>query len=175
MLALALQKLGAQSYVYDLVEEMYALSAQKIGDANVYREVKEIPRNMFDIIVCNLVVCIVEEEEVENIITNIKNELKPGGKAYIGFCNPLIFNIPESNLDIRHPTEHGYCDNHTYKKTKKEGGYEIIEIHRPVEWYEELFEKVGLPLSQKYFTPEYSLHGNNINDFIIMELEKKED
>jgi hypothetical protein len=64
--------------------------------------------------------CIVPEDEVKSILKNIKNFLNETGLVYIGFCNPKIFQVAESNLDFRFPTGNKYEDNHDYKKVKKE-------------------------------------------------------
>jgi 2-polyprenyl-3-methyl-5-hydroxy-6-metoxy-1,4-benzoquinol methylase len=172
VLALAVKKLGGNIKVYDINSEMREKSGQKIGEENIYHNVQDIPQNFFDIVICNLVLCIVPEDEVKNILANIKNELKDSGAAYIGFCNPKIFNVTESNLDFRFPTGDGYESNHQYKKIKKEGGYEIIETHRPIEWYEKTFSEAGLKLTDTSFTPEYELNGTSIKDFVIFKLTK---
>lgn len=172
VLALATSKLGGNVKVWDIHTEMREKSGQKIGSENIYHSVDEIPKNFFDVIICNLVLCIVPEDEVKRIVTNIKDELKEGGFALIGFCNPKIFSVKESNLDFRFPTGEPYEANHQYKKIKKEGGYEIIETHRPIEWYEKIYNETGLKLEGKYYTPHYELKGEEIEDFIIFKLIK---
>lgn len=172
VLAFAIQKLGGDTKVYDIGPEMREKSGAKIGPKNIYSSPEEIPQNYFDIIICNLVLCIVPEAEVRNIVENIKNELKEGGVIYTGFCNPKIFQVAESQLDFRFPTGDTYESNHNYKKIKKEGGYEIIETHRPNEWYQQVFEEAGLKVVDKIYTPEYELKGNKIRDFIIFKLSK---
>lgn len=170
VLALALKKLGANIKEFDINPDFVIKAAEKIGQENVYSSVEQIPKNHFDFIICNLVLCIVPEEEVKNIVANIKDLLNDSGFAYIGFCNPKIFDVPESNLDFRFQTGDAYDKNHKYKKVKKEGGYEIIEDHRPIEWYENIFKEAGLNVVDEIFTPEYELKGKNIKDFIIFKL-----
>ncbi len=172
VLALALKRLGADVKEYDIFPDMIKEAAKKIGKKNVYHTIKQIPKNHFDFIICNLVLCIVPEKEVENIVKNIHSELNKNGVAYIGFCNPKIFNINESQLDFRFVTDRKYEENHNYKKIKKEGRYEIMELHRPIEWYEKVYKKAGLKLIDKIFTPEYTLKGHKIKDFIIFKLKK---
>ena len=58
-------------------------------------------------------------------------------------------------------------------KTKKEGGYQIVENHRPIEWYERAYKEAGLELADTIFTPEYELGGRQIEDFIIFALKKQ--
>lgn len=170
VLALTLQKMGADVKVWDINPEMREKAGKKIGNENVFHSVSEIPTNHFNIVICNLVVCIVPETEVRAIAENIRKVLRTGGTAYIGFCNPKIFQVVESNLDFRQPTGNAYEENHRYQKIKKEGGYKIIEDHRPLEWYEEVFTEAGLKVEEKIFTPEYELGGSKIQDFVIFKL-----
>ena len=115
--------------------------------------------------------CIVPEKEVVNILKNIYLEIKNGGFVYIGFCNPLIFDVQSLRLILE-------CRQNTNTKIiiiikkKKEGNYEIVESHRPIEWYEKEFKVAGLNLVDTIFTPEYELKGRKIKDFAIFKLQK---
>ncbi|MBU0661319.1 class I SAM-dependent methyltransferase [Patescibacteria group bacterium] len=172
VLLTALKKLGAKVKEYDISEYFRKQAAEKIGINNIYKTVDEIPSNYFDFVICNLVLCIVNEDEVKRIVTNIKNTLNKKGVAYIGFCNPKLLNIPETNLDLRPKPNQPYEKNHSYIKTKKEGGYQIIENHRPIEWYENVYKEIGLTLKDTIYTSEYKLNGCKIKDFIIFKLIK---
>jgi hypothetical protein len=170
ILAHMLQRWWSDIKVYDLSSEMCDMSAERIWQNNVYRNPIEIPSSSYDVIICNLVLCIVDEEEVKRIMATMRDKLNSTGKLYVWFCNPLIYNIHESHLDIRYPTKHNYDENHTYTKVKKEWGYEIIEAHRPMSRYEMVFESVGLLVTDVHFTPEYVLNWYSIKDFVIYEL-----
>jgi len=172
MLAAALKKLGAEIKTWDISVEMRELAGEKIGSRNVYNKLTDIPNDYFDVIICNLVLCINPEKEVKTIVKNVKDFLNKKGRAFIGFCNPLIFNVPESRIDIRMQTGKKYDENHQYTKIKKEGKYKIIEDHRPIEWYEKVYQQAGLQVVKKYFTPEYMFKKKTIKDFIIFELRK---
>ena len=172
VLVLALKKLGADVKEYDISEDMRKQASQKIGKENIYDKVEDIPKNKFDFVICNLVLCIVSEDEVKRIVRNIKNSLNANGFAYIGFCNPKLLNVPETQLDLRPTPKHRYEENHSYMKTKKEGGYQVIENHRPIEWYEKVYKDAGLKLVDTIFTPEYELKQRKIKDFIIFKLKK---
>lgn len=170
VLASALQKAGANVVCFDISAEMLEAAAAKIGVENVYYLVQEIPERAFDIVVCNLVLCIVEEDVVREILANLKRLVRSGGRIFIGFCNPLIFQVEESQLDLREPTGAEYECVHDFWKVKKEGGYRIVEKHRPLEWYQAAFRAEGLILRETHFTPEYTLGGFDIQDFVIFEL-----
>lgn len=172
ILASMLDSLGACVKVFDISESMLEAAAQMLGEDNVYYSNAEIPCNEFDVVICNLVVCIVSEIEVVNICHNIRHSLKVGGLAYIGFCNPHIFGVKESQLDFRFPTGDSYCQNHDYKKVKKEGGYEIVEKHRPLEWYNQIFEECHFNILSINYTQPYTFKKQTISDFTIVVLQK---
>jgi SAM-dependent methyltransferase len=172
VLLTALKKLGAEVKEYDISEDFRKQAAEKIGAENIYGSVEDIPFDYFDFVICNLVLCIVDEDEVKNSVANIKKALNNNGVAYIGFCNPKLLDVPETNLDLRPEPEYEYKENHSYMKTKKEGGYQIIENHRPIEWYENIYKEAGLSLEDTIYTPEYELNGRQIKDFIIFKLTK---
>ncbi len=168
----ALQRLGAEAKGYDISVKFRQEAAAKIGANNIYSTISQIPDQHFEFVICNLVLCIVPEAEVECIIANIKRALKHSGLAFIGFCNPKLLDVPETKLDFRPAPEHAYQTNHSYMKTKKEGSYQIIENHRPIEWYHSVYQQAGLKLIDTIFTPEYELNGRKIQDFIISQLSK---
>jgi hypothetical protein len=172
VLSTAVKAKGADSRLFDISSDMRTRAGERIGRENVYKRVEDIPSNYFDFIICNLVLCIVPEKEVVQIIKNIYLELKKNRIAYIGFCNPLIFDVPESKIDFRTQTKHKYEENHKFKKIKKEGNYEIIELHRPIEWYTKIYKDVGFTLVDTIFTPEYEHKGRKIKDFVIFKLKK---
>src|SRR3990167_2689134 len=165
---------GADINVYDISPEMLRIAAERIGAERAYDTLDRIPTSSFDIVTCNLVLCIVPDDEVVLIIRNIKNLLAATGTAYVGFCNPRIFDVPESLIDFRHSSGQGYEDNHKYMKKKKEGGYQIEETHRPMGWYSGVFHAVGVQISDIIFTPEYeAVSGRIISDFVIFKLKKE--
>ncbi|HYF05225.1 MAG TPA: class I SAM-dependent methyltransferase [Patescibacteria group bacterium] len=172
VLCAVLQKLGANVKAYDINPQILADAAKKIGKQNVYEDWIKVPQGYFDILICNLVLCIVTDAEAIRICEQIQSTLAQEGYAYIGFCNPKIFDIRESKLDFRFPTGNVYGENHSYRKVKKEGKYVILETHRPIDWYKKIFAKTGLELVETFYTPEYELGGKDIQDFIIFKLKK---
>lgn len=172
VLAGELSSQGLLVKAYDISPEMLDKAAARIGEQNVIRHAMDIPENYFDFVICNLVLCIVPDVEVQSVLQEIYRTLSFNGRALIGFCNPRLFQTRESRLDFRFPTGDPYEKNHRYRKVKKEGGYEIMEDHRPMEWYENEFAKAGFRLLKTHFTPKYELGGVEIQDFVIFELVK---
>lgn|SRR3989338_4051703 len=165
---------GASAKCFDISAQLRRECGEKLGTQNVIEKASAIPSGFFDCVVCNLVMCIVDEAEVKRIAGHIRRSLKPDGIAYIGFCNPRIYDLPESQLDFRFPTGSSYRENHEYLKVKKEGNYEIVEIHRPIEWYEKIFAEEGLKIDGIIYTPEYGVSNRQIHDFIIFKTSRAE-
>jgi len=159
---------GANAYGFDVSEKLIIEARKQLSSSRLFTTLDF--KNNFDVIICNLVLCIVDETEVEKIMNNVSKLLKPNGRVYVGFCNPKIFNIEESQLDFREKTNCTYCDNHEYTKTKKEGGYTIIEKHRPIEWYRNVYKKAGFKIAHEHYTEKYRCNGCEVEDFIIFEL-----
>lgn len=174
ILAGVLKKLGADVKIYEVNNKIIEAAGRRIGKENVFSNVKRLPQSFFDYIICNLVLCIVDEKEVKKIMQTTNRLLAPHGFAFFGFCNPLIFEVKESHIDFRFPTGEPYERNHAYKKIKKEGNYEIHELHRPVSWYEMQLIKNGFSVSQILFTPQYDYKGEHINDFVIFKCKRKD-
>ena len=116
VLASALQQRGAEIYAFDISAEMRRLAGERIGSERVYSSAEDTSPHAFDAIICNLVLCIVEENEVYRIMDNIGRSLDEQGKAYVGFCNPWIYDVQESQLDFRMQTGAAYNQNHDYLK-----------------------------------------------------------
>ncbi len=169
VLALAFKRLKANSKTFDINAEMNRQCAEKIGSDHVIERIQSVRRRSFDVITCNLVLCINDEAEVQFIAEQIQRLLRKGGRSFIGFCNPLIFDVRRSNLDIRPKTKRKYNEIHSYKKTKIEGRYKIVENHRPIEWYEQVYKKAGLVPVSMLPTPLYNAGGRLIRDFVIFE------
>jgi len=67
ILASALMEKNAKIKTFDISKEMRVMCAEKIGKDNVFSKLEEIPVGFFDTIICNLVLCIVRENEVSKI------------------------------------------------------------------------------------------------------------
>lgn len=172
VLVAALQEQGAEVKAFDVSALMRQKVSQKIGHEHVYTTKDAVPDNTFDIAICNLVACIVEDSALEAIAEELAAAVTDEGKVYVGFCNPHLYDCIESQLDIRQPTGCSYEQVHVYEKIKKEGGYKILEMHRPLSWYQTIFKEAGLEVVKVHFTPAYEFKGRSLQDFAIIELKR---
>ena len=100
VIAKALTELGSKVDIYDINTKILEMAGERINCENIIYDKQFIKRDYYDFVLCNLVVCIVNHEEVYNISKEIYNALLPvTGIAFIGFCNPIIYNLHESILD----------------------------------------------------------------------------
>lgn len=129
--------------------------------------------NKFDLVVSNLVLCILNQSDQKVLINNIKQLLKQDGVAVISFCHPADY-ITESVLSRRiRPYEHNpkYDREFKYRKIIHENKIEFDDYHRPLEYYTNFFvenelEIIDIAESDVLKTEFYP-------DFIIFVLKKK--
>lgn len=171
VMASAAKKMGADIHVWDINPNVREECAKRIGASRVFNTVGEMRGELFDIITCNLVMCIVSKKEVECIAKRLGRMIKCDGRVFIGFCNPQIFDVPETQLDIRFPTGNSYWEHHTIPKIKKEGKYKVFDNVRPVSWYHDVFMKSGLEQTALLTTAPYQMPNihRTIRDFVIFE------
>jgi 2-polyprenyl-3-methyl-5-hydroxy-6-metoxy-1,4-benzoquinol methylase len=173
-IALRLAKLGGNVDAWDESEKMRKSASVKLGKEKVFNKFEEIPKKSYDTIFCNLVLCIVDEKEDKKIMERLRKYLTDNGVVYIGFCNPLDYNIKETRLQYRKTTGANYGEHHVYKKTIKDGGWKITERHKPIEFYEKLFVDNGFVVEDKIFSTPEIINGEKRSDFVVYKLEVKD-
>lgn len=110
-----------------------------------FLEAKNDLMEKFDIVVSNLVLCILTEEDQSVMLENIKQLTKKDGKIIISFCHPCFDYHPESIVSLRSVPENvRYNEEFEYEKEIKENGMKFHDFHRPLSYYSKLFKKHGL-------------------------------
>jgi hypothetical protein len=147
-----------------------------------YVKTKELIANKkkFDSVLCSLVLChpLAEtKQERLNIINQIMKDVTALSNKYVVIvvCNPLYTYQTCSSLQKRIlPDNFNYKNETKFIKKIYSSGRERFDIHRPLSFYENLFEKYNLEIKEIIQTNDY----NNINgiynsDFMIFILQKK--
>ncbi len=166
---------GADMFGWDINAQMRAKAGEKIGSNRIFTNLRQMRGQLFDIITCNLVLCIVNQKTVKHICEEIRKHLTKDGIALIGFCNPQIFDVPQTQLDLRFPKGHTYFqtdrDGHIIEKEKIEGKYKIFDRVRDIGWYHRVFYRAGLEQTGLFVTPRYKMPKTDrmISDFVIFE------
>ncbi len=147
-----------------------------------YSQTKELiaNKNKFDSVLCSLVLChpLAEtKEERLQIIDQIMEDIIALSNKYIVMvvCNPLYTYQTCSSLQKRI-----LPDNFEYKKETKfikkiySSGRERFDIHRPLSFYEKLFDKYNLIIKEIIQTNDYNnTTGIYNSDFMIFILQKR--
>lgn len=126
--------------VFDIDTETMKIRADK--DVRILNSIDPIADNCFDLINSNLVLCCVNNEAVELIMSNITRLLQAGGHLVVSICNPLFNDVSHTELRTQGLT----TDYHTsaiYEKHNNFGAFIRTEYHRPIEFYTCLFQRYG--------------------------------
>jgi len=147
------EKLSWQGHTvvgYDIDEAQ--IQENKLKDSNViYLSPEELPKleTKFDKVLCCLVLCNIESnEEVTNIVRDLRKHVKDSGEVLVVICNPFNTFVTETETHIKQdlPDENCYHEKFIYQKIIKETGNIRKEIHRPYSYYEHLFHREGFEI-----------------------------
>lgn len=150
-----IQKEGFNVTAFDDADEMVAQAKSKFPKTTfLYKkdfednltELKEV----FDVVTSNLVLCILEREQQDKMLNNIKSLMKNDGVAVISFCHPKYDYLPDSLVSRRIVAENAqYSDEFMYEKEIKENGVKFHDYHRPLEYYIDLFSEYGFRILEQ--------------------------
>ncbi len=129
----------------------------------------------FDIVLCSLVICTIESDEmVQNVLRNIYELMRVNGRGIIAVCNPNYTQVKESEIQYRFLPEN--CDlgsKFEYKKKIKTTNRIRTDIHRHLKLYQNLLSNSGFTIMRKYETPGKDLENDNYSsDFLIFDVVK---
>ena len=97
----------------------------------------------FDAVLLNLVLCSVDDLEVDRILRDVRNLVKGGGSVIITICNPFNIDVLESQAYSSFPNERGYGNRFPYEKKVKLTKRTRVDFHRPLHWYTSELKKHG--------------------------------
>jgi len=139
---------------------------------NEFQEIVPSLKSKFDVVVSNLWFAIVTNKDQKKLLANYKKLLKEDGIIVISFEHPAFSDDKESLVTRRtHPKGISYTKTYQYTKIIHENGLLIKDIHRPLEYYSNLFKKSGFVILD--IKESETLQSNFNPDFIIFVLTKK--
>lgn len=172
-----LQKEGFSVVAFDDADEMVEQAKDKFETPTFLykKEFEEKSLDMtgiFDVVTSNLVLCILEKEQQEILLNNVKSLIKSDGVIIISFCHPRYDYLPDSLVSKRFaPSNAQYFEEFIYEKEIKENGIRFHDYHRPLEYYNELFNHHGLMVLE---TKESDVLGTTYQpDFIVFVLKNE--
>ena len=159
--------------VFDIDQEILKRSDSR---TKIIENIDDIinKKEKFDMIICCLVLCNVNEEWNNKILFNINKLLKEKGHLIISICNPFFDDIPNTELRIK-GYEGSYSNIAKYKKQLIYGNNikEKEDYHRPFLYYENLFQKNGFKIINIYETDGVNIENlNSISEHLIFDIEK---
>jgi|GEM_PF-1007231 len=164
-----------QLEAYDEADEMISQAKSKFGEISRFYTREEFKSNLstfhnkYDVVTSNLVLCILEKEQQDKMLTNIKSILKHDGTIIISFCHPCFDYDPESIVSTRtSPDSAIYSEQFTYEKVIKENGLHFHDLHRPLEYFSKLFKDNNLLISEIFESKVFKT--KHKPDFIIFKL-----
>lgn len=102
--------------IYDKSDRMLKMAKKNYGKriAKIYNNPAAIPKNYFDCVILSMVlVCVDNEKEYNQVLSNTYNTLKTGGIVIISVTHPCFRQYPFSNYDTT------YCHNQQFDYFKE--------------------------------------------------------
>ncbi|MBE9482008.1 MAG: hypothetical protein IMY69_09960, partial [Bacteroidetes bacterium] len=146
-----------------------------------YAETEELiaKKTKFDSVLCSLILChplAESKQERLHIINQIMADITTLSNKYIVMvvCNPLYTYQTCSTLQKRIlPDNFNYKNETRFIKKIYSSGRERFDIHRPLSFYENLFEKYNLSIKEIIQTKDRKqTSGIKNSDFIIFILKQ---
>lgn len=172
----ALTKDGFEVEAFDAADEMVEEARARYQKPHFYKrsefqaKLSEL-ESKFDLIVSNLVLCILTKDEQDEMLENIKRIAKPDAPMVISFCNPCTdySTIGVVSKRLRsHTWNPKYDKEFKYRKVVHENKIEFTDYHRPLEYYSTLFKKHDLEIVD--IAESEVLDTEALPDFIIFVL-----
>lgn len=176
---------------YDKSPVMRQRTAERIGAKNVHDTILTIREGAYDIILCNLVVCIIpDDDEVRQIFRHLRRAAGKNAKIIISFCNPKICRVSKTAIDFRYfPEGANESSKILFNKRKREEipdsmhygyytdpkgpgpthAYIVTEVHRPIDRYLKMLEEEGLRTTATFFSYPQPGDDPQVEDYAFIE------
>lgn len=113
--------------VFDKSDEMLKLAEKRIGKriGKTYNNPAIIPKNYFDCVILSMIlVCIDNNKEFKQVLSDTYNTLKTGGIAIIAVTHPCFRQYPFSDYDT------SYCHNQKFDYFKEGEPFEVTIVDK---------------------------------------------
>ena len=156
-----------------LAEKWRGMSGQvEFGGRALLAELRR-SRARFDTVVCCLVLCLLDDEALLEVMADLRNLSQRGGHLVVVVCNPRF--VRGTTQLQRRITPDGVDVNDVFRLEKHvfSTGARIVDVHRPVQHYLDLFRRHGFALQAVSETPAVDLDSfERASDFMIFQLRR---
>jgi len=158
--------------VFDIDQETLCVRAN--NRVKVIKDASEIPENDYDMILCNLVLCSVDQNENMKIMKQITKAIRMDGVAVFSICNPIFADIEQTEIrTISSPVQYGIA--RIYEKGIRSTTNRRTEFHRPIEYYFNLLQRFGFSITAVHETDGVDYENMlPVSEHLIFECQLKE-
>lgn len=163
---------GKDVYVFDV--DLNSLKQNTKDHSKIITNVRT-NKLKFDTIVCNLVLCCVDDDTLEQILTDFKNNTKENAHIILSICNPFFNYVKESEIATKIiGKQFDYFKSVPISKTINCNGKKRTDFHRPISFYLAAFKRYGFHVAEVKATEGVNLANlNPIADFLTFDLTYK--
>ena len=168
----ALAKAGVEVYAWDPDKKRIEVNKARKSTVRYHDSVAPIVEEgiFFDVIVCSLVLCHVDDAEAKHILHTLRSMIAPSGKVVLSICNPFFNTLRSDNYHCKQPAgSYNYHEHFTLENRSPFSGQRFTDYHRPLEWYKKELARAGFAIES--ITETSSLNpknGRDFSDYLLM-------
>mgnify|MGYP001352772667 CR=1 FL=1 len=130
----------AKVFVYDINETVLKT---RCGDFQRYFPDDSKFNNTFDFVLLNIVLCEVNNEVLNIILSNVSKALKQKGKLVVSICNPDFSHIHKTEFQNRINIPENIVTETIIEKISNSTNNKRVDYHRPTKNYLQFFKQYG--------------------------------
>jgi SAM-dependent methyltransferase len=99
----------------------------------------------FDVVVCSIVACIVEEPDVPELLANLRRLLRDDGRVVFSVCHPFYSLTRSSEIHEKEAPPGAHLRSRfEVQAVVRNTGRAVRDLHRPWDWYVRRLAEAGL-------------------------------
>ena len=145
-LAQHLARLGADVVAYDPDPKLRGrlTSISGAGFTTVFTAEAALAAGPYDLVVCRRVACLLDDAQIEALLTDLRSSVAPGGRVLFALCHPVY--APQCTTPEATPMnpENGDSERtYLWEKRHRHTGRQLSEVHRPERTLRRLLGRAG--------------------------------
>lgn len=128
--------------------------------------------NTFDLTICSLVLCAVDDDTMATILSNVRRLSGKTGRVLMAVCDPSALHVTYAADQTRHHTNKLNANiSGCYHKTIRGSTTTRVEYHRSIEAYRRAFARAGLRILNETAINGFDIaHLERVPEFLVFEL-----
>ena len=126
----------------------------------------------YDVVVCALVLCVVDDEAMSIALTRIRRLVAPAGRVLVAVCDPTALYVRTTTYQERLDAQTiPYEGSGTYLKRVEGAATTRVEHHRPLAAYRRAFARHGLAIAAEQTIDGVDVERfERVSEFVLFEL-----